>query len=133
MQPDHACAHDWQPIDGWYARYRCTVCHVLGCKFGVVVGPHGGHRSFEIKPYRCEAVRGGVKCNAPAVHGWRGKKFRCAEHRHGAHAARARRQDSVGSAAEVPAVVATDQPATVPGVEAPTSAESTGLHGPNAS
>jgi len=66
-----------------------------------------------------------VRCNAPAVHGWHGKKFRCAEHRHGAHAARARRQGSVASAALVPAVVATDQPATVPGVEEPATGEST--------
>jgi hypothetical protein len=32
------CNHDWQPISGWYARYRCSHCAVVGCKFGVVTG-----------------------------------------------------------------------------------------------
>ena len=125
MKPDPACAHDWQPIDGWYARYRCTRCLAIGCKFGVVVGLHGGHRSFEIQPYRCEAVRGGLRCNVPAVQSWRGKNFRCAEHRHGAHAARARRQGSAAKATQVPAVVAADEPATAPRIEETSFTQST--------
>jgi hypothetical protein len=105
------CAHDWQPIPNWYARYRCTICHVMGCKFGVVVCRHGAARSVEIQPYRCEARCGGKKCNAPAVHGWAGKKLRCAEHRQGANAARARHQAPGATSAEAPAVAASDETA----------------------
>lgn len=76
-----ACEHDWQPIPGWYARYRCARCRAIGCKFGVVC-PAVAHRSVEIRPYRCEAVRGGEKCNAPAVQGKPARKLRCAEHAH---------------------------------------------------
>jgi hypothetical protein len=102
------CTHDWQPIPGWYGRYRCTHCSVFGCKFGVVVAPHGGHRSNEIAPYRCEAQCAGAKCNEPAVHGERGKKFRCAAHQPG-QAARARRELAAAKAAQrtAPAVAAT--------------------------
>jgi hypothetical protein len=111
------CAHDWQPIDGWYARYRCTRCRVIGCKFGVVVAPHGGHRSFEIRPYRCEAKCAGQKCNQPAVHGWRGKNFRCAAHPHGSRATRALRQGGAMKVAEAQAAVANDQAETRAPVE----------------
>jgi hypothetical protein len=70
------CDHDWQPIPGWYARYRCSICQVIGCKFGVVVGPYREHpRSVQIAPYRCESRCGGVKCNEPAVHASYGKKL----------------------------------------------------------
>jgi hypothetical protein len=89
---DAMCAHDWQPIPGWYARYRCSICRVIGCKFGVV-NAHMRGRGTEIQPYRCEARCGGERCSEPAVHGWHGKHFRCAAHRHpGHHTAQARRE-----------------------------------------
>jgi len=83
-----ACAHDWQPIPNWYARYRCSICQVIGCKFGIVVVKYAT-RSNEIRPYRCEVQCGGERCNAPAVFSSYGKKFRCTEHRHGARVAKA--------------------------------------------
>jgi hypothetical protein len=61
----------------------------------------------------------------PAVHGWRGKNFRRAEHRHGAHAARARRQGSAVKATQSPAVVAADEPATAPRIEETSFTQST--------
>jgi hypothetical protein len=73
------CDHDWQPIPNWYARYRCSICRVIGGKFGVICAHHGV-RNVAIQPYRCGASRGGVKCPKPAVHSDRGKSFRCAEH-----------------------------------------------------
>lgn len=84
------CEHDWQPIPNWFARYRCMRCNAVGAKFGVVQGKHC-KRSNEVQPYRCGARTGGVKCEQPAVHSVYGKKFRCAEHRHAARAARARK------------------------------------------
>jgi hypothetical protein len=83
-------AHDWQPISGWYARYRCSICRVIGRKPSVV-NPHFRH-SAAIEPYRCEAKRDGDRCTESAVHGWHGKRFRCAEHRHGGRTAGARRE-----------------------------------------
>jgi len=100
------CAHDWQPIPGWYARYRCTLCNVIGCKLGVVQ-PKEARSSVEIQPYRCASRCRGERCSEPAVHGWRGKAFRCEAHRAG-HGARARRElvapAKAASAAAVAAV-----------------------------
>ena len=95
------CEHDWQPIPNWYARYRCTLCDAVGAKFGVVQGKHC-QRSNEIQPYRCGARNGGSKCERPAVHGVYGKKFRCAEHRHPARAARARKAITHGNKEAAP-------------------------------
>jgi hypothetical protein len=85
------CNHDWQPIPNWYARYRCSICHAVGAKFGVVCAKYGV-RSTEIRPYRCEARPGGVKCENPAVDSVRGKHFRCAEHPRRARGTRARQE-----------------------------------------
>ena len=43
-------AHDWQPISGWYARYRCSICRVIGRKPGAIHPQRG--RSAAIEPYR---------------------------------------------------------------------------------
>jgi hypothetical protein len=83
-----ACVHDWQPIMGWYARYRCAICHVIGHKPGAVHPQHA--RCTAITPYRCEVRCGGKRCAAPAVHSWRGKKLRCAAHVHSGRTAKAR-------------------------------------------
>jgi hypothetical protein len=110
------CAHDWQPIPGWYARYRCTLCHVIGCKLGVVQAKYV-QRGNEIEPYRCGAVRRGELCSAPAVDGSHGKKFRCAEHRHPAPAAHARRELAAAKATPelaVPITAAAPAPAAPP-------------------
>ena len=72
------CAHDWQPIAGWYARYRCAVCRAVGYKPGAVHPQHA--RNMAIVPYRCEATCGGKRCGQPAVDSRRGKHFRCAAH-----------------------------------------------------
>jgi hypothetical protein len=109
------CDHDWQPIPGWYARYRCSICQVIGCKFGVVVGPYREHpRSVQIAPYRCESRCGGVKCNEPAVHASYGKKFRCAAHRHPGHATRARKELAATKVTEAPVISPTEEPIELP-------------------
>jgi hypothetical protein len=59
------CNHDWQPVEGWYARYRCSVCRVLGCKFGVIDSDRAG--STVIEPYRCEENHGHERCSEEAV------------------------------------------------------------------
>jgi hypothetical protein len=88
-------AHDWQPISGWYARYRCSICGVIGGKPGAIQ-PQRGRTAIE--PYRCEAKRGGERCTEPAVHAWRGRNLRCAAHRHPGRTAGARKQ--IGAAGD---------------------------------
>ena len=83
-------AHDWQPISGWYARYRCSICRVIGRKPGAIHPQRG--RSAAIEPYRCEAKSRGERCMEPAVHAWRGKNLRCAAHRHPGRTAGARKE-----------------------------------------
>jgi len=34
--PVPRCSHDWQPVEGWQARYQCTRCYVLGRKLRVL-------------------------------------------------------------------------------------------------
>ena len=69
------CNHDSQPISGWYARYWCSKCGVVGCKFGVVIG----YGSTASEPYRCATRRGGVRCTELAVVS-RNQEMRCKEH-----------------------------------------------------
>jgi hypothetical protein len=85
----HHCNHDWQPIPNWFARYRCSICRVIGGKFGVICARYGV-RNLAIQPYRCCARTRGVRCPNPAVHNDHGKNFRCVEHGRREHAARAR-------------------------------------------
>jgi len=85
------CNHDWQPIPNWFARYRCSICRVVGGKFGVICAKYGV-RNPEIQPYRCCARPRGVRCPNPAVHSDRGKNFRCAEHGRRAHGTSARKE-----------------------------------------
>jgi hypothetical protein len=83
------CAHDWQPIAGWYARYRCAICRAVGYKAGAVHPQHA--RSMAIVPYRCEATCAGRRCGEAAVHGRNGKRFRCAAHVNGGRTTGARK------------------------------------------
>jgi hypothetical protein len=85
------CNHDWQPIPNWYARYRCSICRVIGGKFGVICARYGV-RGGEIRPYRCCARPRGAQCPNPAVHNDHGTNFRCTEHVRREHAASARKQ-----------------------------------------
>ena len=103
------CAHDWQPIPNWYARYRCSICHVVGVKLVAVAPRAAGVRRTEIQPYRCGATCRGQRCSAPAVHSGAGKKFRCAEHGHGAHASRVRRAMPAATTPEAPAAAAVEE------------------------
>ena len=82
------CAHDWQPIVGWYARYRCAVCRVIGYKPGAVHPRQS--RSTAVVPYRCGAMCGRQACGQSALHAGSGKKFRCAVHARGGRAPKAR-------------------------------------------
>jgi hypothetical protein len=73
--------HDWQPIDGWCARYRCKECRIVGYRprvvtLGVEGGPFG---RIAITPYVCGATRDGERCGGPAE--WKQKgTWRCGEH-----------------------------------------------------
>ena len=93
------CDHEWQPIPNWFARYRCSICRVVGGKFGVICA-HYGVRNTEIQPYRCCAKVRGVKCANPAVYSDRGKNFRCAEHVRRERTPAARQQLASAKAAE---------------------------------
>lgn len=69
------CEHDWQPVPGWGARYRCTKCQAYGHKANItnqiVKIPMIG-----IVPYVCQ-VPG---CNQMAqVSSSKGKR-RCFKH-----------------------------------------------------
>ena len=105
------CVHDWQPISGWPARYRCCICRVLGCKFRLVTGHRA--RSMEIEPHRCEAVRGGKRCSEPAVFARRGRHFRCAAHQVPGHAVRARHDVASGLRDSRSATAAHRPPGTI--------------------
>jgi hypothetical protein len=87
--------HEWQPAQGWYARYRCSRCGAFGFKQRIVtveaaraVGAIGTER---VTPYACKARPGGVACGRPAVTK-ENKVWKCAVHRRdaaiggGAHA-----------------------------------------------
>jgi len=120
MNSDTACAHDWQPIPNWYARYRCSICYVVGVKLMAVAPREAGIRRTEIQPYRCGATCRGERCSAPAVHSGYGKKFRCAEHGHGAPAGRARRAMPAAKSADAPVADASEQTAASASASAPT-------------
>ena len=98
LQKAGICAHDWQPISGWHARYRCAICQVIGRKLAALPGQRG--RGTGIEPYRCEAKRGGARCKQLAVHAWHGKNLRCAEHRHAGRAGAARKELGGAGASE---------------------------------
>jgi hypothetical protein len=73
--------HNWQPIDGWRARYRCRDCRAVGYKPRLVTmdvegGPYGGMR---ITPYVCAFAREGLRCGCPAVKKLRGS-WKCPTH-----------------------------------------------------
>lgn len=56
--------HDWLPIPGWYARYRCAECKALGYKSNVTAdSKYNPWVQARVLPYHC-SVRG---CKNPAV------------------------------------------------------------------
>jgi hypothetical protein len=69
------CNHDWHPVSGWCARYRCSQCRALGFKFRVVMG----YGDPVIEPYHCQARPAGGRCNNLAVTR-RKREMRCLEH-----------------------------------------------------
>ena len=86
------CPHDWQPVEGWRAQYRCALCGSIGRKIRAItlddadgpVGPPG------ITAYRCRLKDGnGVRCQARAVTRVDGKP-RCTAHACGEHTRAAR-------------------------------------------
>ena len=59
--------HDWQPINGWQGRYKCSDCFTLGYHKLVIAternfptGLHGKH-DRQILPYLCP------KCHGPTT------------------------------------------------------------------
>ena len=54
----HPCLpenHDWAPIHGWSARYKCSICYSVGYR-GVVVELEG--KRHLILEYRCTECHG---------------------------------------------------------------------------
>lgn len=62
MATDHV--HEWEPIPGWYARYRCIGCLALGYKQKTVTS----FGSTEIVPYLCQAQADKLPCGQPVVY-----------------------------------------------------------------
>jgi hypothetical protein len=86
------CPHDWQPVEGWRARYQCSLCEAIGRKRRVLTmdrvgGPLGGPGVTE---YRCTFRSNGVRCSARAV-ARVGRELRCADHCPGGHTKAARK------------------------------------------
>jgi hypothetical protein len=82
------CTHDWKPVAGWYARYRCAICGGFGYKQRFIrtdeLGPGGPPKTMgsdRIKPYLCAHKPGGASCGGFAVKKENGR-WKCAEHRH---------------------------------------------------
>lgn len=72
-----SCEHDWRPIEGYYARYRCTLCGSIGLKERLVTG----HRSETIRPYVCHYCGGWAVAKEPTKPGQRTAQWRCHLHR----------------------------------------------------
>jgi hypothetical protein len=77
----NAHRHNWQPIGGWRARYRCRECGAVGYKPRLVTmdvegGPYGSTR---ITPCVCAVTRAGLRCGCPAVSKTRGA-WKCRAH-----------------------------------------------------
>jgi hypothetical protein len=87
-QPDHEPTHDhgWEPIQGWYGRYRCRLCGALGHRGTIFIQGAGDldnaplygstARVAAIVPYRCQ-IQG---CTRSAV--VIKPRQRCALHAH---------------------------------------------------
>ncbi len=79
---DAAHIHTWEPIVGWYARYRCMTCWMIGYKPKLVTIQSAdipGMGSVEIKPYHCGVRVDGRYCGKGAIKRARGK-YLCREH-----------------------------------------------------
>jgi len=60
------CAHKWEPIQGWFGRYRCEWCHALA--YRTMVAPKGGTKSLDAKTARMRIYLCKRKgCTEPAV------------------------------------------------------------------
>jgi len=77
--------HAWEPLLGWYGRYKCTECFVLGYRGTVLIavseegapiarhlltGPIRG-KAQAILPYKCP------KCKGPTTTHHKGKSSLC--------------------------------------------------------
>ena len=58
MTNDHAC--QWDPIDKWVGRYRCSICKIIAYKSIVRPSELNAKVGVQIIPYRC------CKCHKPA-------------------------------------------------------------------
>lgn len=68
-----SCGHNWQPIQSWYGRYRCSWCKALGYRQIVNGGARGN--PMHIVVYVCS--RSG--CHEPAISAGKDRQL-CAEH-----------------------------------------------------
>lgn len=72
--------HDWQPLNHFGARYRCTGCQSFGLKERLVNG--GAKGSEHIRPYACYSCGAWAVTKEAGPTGLGTKKWRCARHRH---------------------------------------------------
>lgn len=100
------CDHDWKPVEGWFARYRCARCKAYGAKLAVL--SPGDGKPAGITPLRCrhedDEERGPGqaprRCDGLAVARVRGEGLRCAQHapHRRTHAARIERATHASAA-----------------------------------
>jgi hypothetical protein len=82
--PAPSCEHTWEPLQGWYGRYKCSGCQIIGYKQIVTVdsfdeldrvlktGPrHSTKKVGQIVPYVCHhrTVKkdSATQCKNPAI------------------------------------------------------------------
>jgi hypothetical protein len=72
--------HDWRPLCGWSARYRCAECFAIGYKKRAVMG----FGANVILPYTCSKCDGWAVArdyNRPPTARSNSRQWRCRLHR----------------------------------------------------
>lgn len=62
------CGHEWKPIKGWSARYRCKFCKAIGYKARAATDNIVGNPG-QIVTYICHKCRGPATLKKPGKNG----------------------------------------------------------------